>query len=36
MRLAARYALSVATCGSWNDNALNDIVGGGVWPGFHP
>jgi len=36
MRLAARYALTIASCGSWNDNTMGDIVGGGVWPAFTP
>jgi len=36
MRLAARYALSVASFASWNDRPKCDRVGGGVWPAFIP
>ncbi len=36
MRMAARYALTIASFGSWNDCTMRDIVGGGVWPAFAP
>ena len=35
-RLTARYALSMATLGTWCDIPLSDTVGGGVWPTFTP
>lgn len=34
MRLAARYALSIASFDAWTDIPLENIPGGGVWPAF--